>query len=338
MKRRVLFGIFLLCTVALQAQKVTNAQFEQVGKQVEITYSLDKQADIAVYVSTDGGLSFGQPLKAVTGDVGKQVAAGINKRIVWTVLDEREKLVSDNVVFKVVPSGMDKRQFTVNGVTFTMIRVEGGTFTMGCTSEQGSDCDSDESPSHQVTLTDYYIGQTEVTVGLWRAVMGSDPSYFKKGDNYPIENVSWDDCQTFLTKLNQLTGQKFSLPTEAQWEYAARGGKKSNGYKYSGSNTIGNVAWYTDNSGSSTHPVGQKSPNELGLYDMSGNVCEWCQDWYGSYTSSSQSNPQGASSGYPRVYRGGSWNFIARGCRVSIRYGGSPTYRFNYLGFRLVLL
>ncbi|MBR5603832.1 MAG: formylglycine-generating enzyme family protein, partial [Bacteroidales bacterium] len=225
---------------------------------------------------------------------------------------------------------------TVKGVSFTMIAVEGGTFQMGATSEQGSDTDSDEKPVHSVTLSDYYIGETEVTQELWKAVMGENPSNFK-GNNKPVERVSWNDCQEFIKKLNQLTGKNFRLPTEAEWEYAARGGNKSKGYKYSGSNTIGNVAWYTDNSSLRTHDVKTKRANELGIYDMSGNVYEWCQDWYGSYSSSSQTNPTGPSSGSSRVNRGGSWNFFARGCRVSNRYFSGPVDRYNDLGLRLVL-
>ena len=342
MRKIFILGLIFL-TASLYAQKVTNAAFQQSGKKVEITYSLDKQADISVYVSTDGGKTFGSALTAVTGDVGKQVAAGTNKRIVWSPLEERERLVSDNVVFKIVPSGGEKMTFTVAGVSFTMIKVEGGTFTMGCTSEQGSDCYDDEKPSHSVTLSDYYIGQTEVTQGLWKAVMGTNPSNFKSGDNYPVETVSWNDCQDFIKKLNsllssQLGGKRFALPTEAQWEYAARGGKKSRGYKYSGSNTLSSVAWYNDNSSSSTHAVATKSANELGLYDMSGNVYEWCQDWYGSYSSSSQTNPSNSSSGSFRVFRGGSWNFHARRCRVSRRFYYAPTFCFYYFGLRLVLL
>ena len=227
---------------------------------------------------------------------------------------------------------------TVNGVSFKMVYVAGGSFTMGCTGEQGNDCYDDEKPAHLVTLSSYYIGQTEVTQGLWYAVMGSNPSGFKKGDNYPVEQVSWNDCQEFIRKLNQLTGKTFALPTEAQWEYAARGGNKSQGYKYAGSNTLGNVAWYTDNSSNSTHPVATKSPNELGLYDMSGNVWEWCQDRYGTYPSYAQTDPTGASSGSYRVYRGGGWSGSARGCRVSARYSRSPGYRYGDLGLRLVLL
>ena len=233
-------------------------------------------------------------------------------------------------------SSAASQTFTANGVSFKMIRVEGGTFTMGATSEQGSDAYDNEKPAHQVTLSSYYIGETEVTQALWQAVMGSNPSYFK-GENRPVEKVSWDDCKTFISKLNSLTGRNFRLPTEAEWEFAARGGNKSQGYKYSGSNSLGNVAWYGDNSGGETHPVKTKSPNELGIYDMNGNVWEWCQDRYGSYSSSSQRDPAGPSSGSFRVNRGGSWRHIAGDCRVSRRNFYSPGSRGSNLGLRLVL-
>ncbi len=224
---------------------------------------------------------------------------------------------------------------TVNGVSFTMIKVEGGTFRMGATSEQGSDAYDKEKPVHSVTLSDYYIGETEVTQELWEAVMGTNSSNFK-GSQKPVEEVSWNDCQEFITRLNELTGKNFRLPTEAEWEYAARGGNKSKGYKYSGSNTIDDVAWYDDNS-ASTHNVKTKSPNELGIYDMSGNVWEWCEDWYGSYSSGSQTNPTGPSSGSCRVSRGGSWYHCARSCRVSFRSNNTPAYGNYRLGLRLCL-
>ena len=230
----------------------------------------------------------------------------------------------------------DGIMFSIGNVRFEMVRVEGGTFTMGATPEQGSYVDDDESPTHQVTLSSYMIGKTEVTQELWEAVMGSNPSHFK-GSNLPVEEVSWEDCQEFITKLNALTGKNFRLPTEAEWEFAARGGNNSRGYKYSGSNTLSNVAWYDDNSGSQTHPVGTKSPNELGIYDMSGNVWEWCSDWYGNYSSSSQYNPTGSISGSRSVFRGGSWFSNARFCRVSNRDDYYPTYRDNNLGLRLAL-
>lgn len=224
--------------------------------------------------------------------------------------------------------------FTVNGVQFTMVAVEGGTFTMGATSEQGSNAEKDEKSAHQVTLSDYYIGQTEVTQALWKAVMGSNPSDYR-GDNLPVEHVSWDDCQVFIQKLNQLTGKQFRLPTEAEWEYAARGGRKSRGYKYAGGNNIGSVAWYNENSGYEMHPVATKQANELGIYDMSGNVDEWCSDWYGDYRLSSQSDPQGPSSGFNRVSRGGCCCSNALGCRVSRRNCLIPDDSGNLLGLRL---
>ena len=224
--------------------------------------------------------------------------------------------------------------FTVNGVQFTMVEVGGGTFTMGATSEQGSDAWDEEKPAHEVTLSDYYIGQTEVTQALWEAVMGSNPSD-SKGGNLPVERVSWDDCQVFIQKLNQLTGKQFRLPTEAEWEYAARGGRKSRGYKYAGGNNIDSVAWCDGNSGNETHPVATKQANELGIYDMSGNVLEWCSDWSGDYTSSSQSDPQGSSSGSFRVIRGGCYYNFARNCRVSYRISNTLDYRSGYLGLRL---
>ena len=227
--------------------------------------------------------------------------------------------------------------FKIGNVSFEMVRVEGGTFTMGATSEQGSDANGDEKPTHQVTLPSYYIGKTEVTQALWQAVMGNNPSNFK-GTNLPVECVSWDDCQTFIRKLNALTGKNFRLPTEAEWEFAARGGNNSRGYKYSGSNTLSNVAWYGDKSSDKTHPVATKAYNELGIYDMTGNVWEWCNDWYDDYSSSSQYNPTGPNSGSYRVCRGGSWDCGAGGCRVSYRGYGSPSFRrSDGLGLRLAL-
>ncbi len=271
---------------------------------------------------------------------------------------------------------------TANGVSFKMIKVHGGTFTMGATSEQGSDASDDEKPAHRVTLSDYYIGETEVTQELWKAVMGNNPSQFGPKtstvsscsyDSFvadakrlnakrpgtvkiptkaewdatmvtsvgslkrPVEPVSWDDCQAFIRKLNSLTGRNFRLPTEAEWEYAARGGSNSHGYKYSGSNTVGTVAWYYDNSGNATHDVKTKQANELGIYDMSGNVDEWCQDWCGDYSSSSQTNPKGPSSGSYRVIRGASWAVSAWLCRVACRGGGVPSNALNGWGFRLAL-
>ena len=256
------------------------------------------------------------------------------------------------------PEVSENLTFEVNGVKFDMVRVEGGTFRMGATREQGSDVGDDEKPVHDVTLDSYYIGKTQVTQALWKAVMvdetgvdkskkslwkrlwsGSgvpNPSYFK-GDDLPVECVSWNDCQKFITKLNRLTGKNFRLPTEAEWEFACRGGNNSRVYKYSGSNNIDDVAWYEDNSSSRTHPVGTKAPNELGIYDMSGNVWEWCSDWYGNYSANQQWNPAGPTSGSNRVRRGGSCNYFARCCRSSFRGNRTPSRRLIDLGLRLAL-
>jgi formylglycine-generating enzyme required for sulfatase activity len=252
-------------------------------------------------------------------------------------------------------SNAQDQTFTVKGVSFTMKYVEGGTFDMGNSAYEAED---DEKPVHKVTVSTFYIGETEVTQELWQAVMGKNPSKVV-GEAFPVINVSWNECQEFITKLNQLTNSSFRMPTEAEWEYAARGGNKSDGYRYSGSNRIDDVAWYWQNSGDKylglpegawegadfssygckIHPVGQMLPNELGLYDMSGNVWEWCQDWYDKdfYLISPSSNPQGASSGYLRVVRGGGVRADAWNCRVSTRVGVGSGISYSDFGFRLCL-
>ena len=231
---------------------------------------------------------------------------------------------------------------TVDDVTFKMIRVEGGSFLMG-----SNDGYESEKPIHQVTLNSYFIGETEVTQELWEVVMGSNPSEFE-GSKRPVENVSWNDCQKFMAKLNELTSKAFRMPTEAEWEFAARGGNKSKGYTYCGSNAADDVAWYYHNSydkGESspdygTHEVATKIPNELGIYDMSGNVYEWCQDWENPnyYSICPEKNPTGPSSGSFRSCRGGSWyGDDATVCRAAYRCSGPPEQADSSLGFRLAL-
>lgn len=232
------------------------------------------------------------------------------------------------------PSG-NVDSITVNGVTFKMVKIEGGTFMMGAPSSD-AEAYSNEMPQHCVTLSEYYIAETEVTQALWQSVMGSNPSHFQYPDR-PVEEISWNDCKTFIEKLNQLTDKQFRLPTEAEWEYAARGGGNSHGYKFSGSDNVDDVAWYTDNCGGETHAVKTKAANELGLYDMTGNVLEWCSDWMAAYTADTVTNPQGPAAGFKRVLRGGSLYNDARRLRVTRRSEYNPTFTDYSVGFRLAL-
>ncbi len=226
----------------------------------------------------------------------------------------------------------------VKGIPIKMIWVQGGSFTMGAAADQMDDAYECEKPAHSVTLHSYYIGQTEVTQALWKAVMDSVPCNLK-GDYLPVNQVCWNDCRSFIKKLNDLTGFKFRLPTEAEWEFAAMGGNKSKGYKYSGSNTLGDIAWYANNSGGKTQPVATKLPNELGIYDMSGNVWEWCQDRYKKYSSRTLSNPTGPLLGSCRVIRGGDQRCLDRDCRTTNRafHKKKETIVDRELGFRLAL-
>jgi len=323
----VLSLVAFLFGLTTRAQTVSNVTAEQQGNALVVHYNLstDSPCEVSLFVSLNGGKTWTGPLLRVSGDVGKDINNG-SRTIRWLVLEEMENLVGNNIQFKVVASG--KKPFEPE-----MVFLKGGTFMMG--SNNGDD---DERPVHQVTLSDFSIGKYEVTQGQWRAVIGSNPSKFSGCDQCPVEGLSWDDVQQFITVLNSKTDKKYRLPTEAEWEYAARGGNQSRGYTYSGSDDIGAVAWYSENSSSKTHPVGQKQANELGIYDMTGNVWEWCSDLYGPYTSASGVNPSGAYSGRYHVDRGGSWNSNPQFCRVALRSYLSPDIRFNSLGLRLVLV
>ena len=257
--------------------------------------------------------------------------------------------IYNNIIDGTTPTKpeMEELNFEINykgaPLYLVMKPVEGGTFMMGGTGEQVG-ADDDESPAHLVTLSSYYMEMTELPQAFWESVMGSNPSNHQ-GAFYPVENVSWNDCQTFISKLNtklkdQLPeGMIFRLPTEAEWEFAARGGKKSMHYQYSGSNDIDEVAWYYSNSDGETHyaAIPQKKGNELGLYDMSGNVWELCHDRYGDYRSEAQTNPAGPTSGSNRVIRGGSWGYKSIYCRTTYRLPQAPAGTSPDLGFRLVL-
>lgn len=246
--------------------------------------------------------------------------------------------------------------FEVGGVGFEMIFVEGGTFAMGATFEQTAPLDN-EFPLHEAKLSDYYIGQTEVTQELWNAVTGQPLSYFSGDPKLPVEDVSWDECMEFIKMLQQKTAMKFCLPTEAQWEFAARGGRASRGYEYAGSDRADEVAWfgaslrpetracpdsialasYLNPQRAHTYPVAQKRPNELDLYDMSGNVAEWTADFYAPYAAGRQKNPKGPAYGKEHVFRGGCWYFGPWSCRVAQRQGAPASAHFSNLGFRLAL-
>lgn len=332
MKKSFLFSLAFLTFFGLFAQQIQNVTAAQQGKNIVVSYDLTAssgQFDVVLYCSTDGGSNFGNPLNSVTGDVGSGIASGNNKQITWNVLSDLEKLTGSHIVFEVCAR-------STNDLGIEMVFVKGGTFIMG--SNDGEDY---EKPTHQVTLSDFYIGKYEVTQKQWRDIMGSNPSNFKNCDNCPIEMISWNDVQGFIKKLNQKTGKNYRLPTEAEWEFAAHGGTSASSAvtnKYAGSKSINEVAWYKGNSSSKTHPIGQKKANELGIYDMTGNVWEWCNDWGGNYSSGSQTNPQGASSGTNRMMRGGSWYYNATNCRVTNRGMNNPEARLSNCGFRLVLI
>ena len=338
MKRSILINLLLLCSISIFAQDIVVPPR---------TCAVCKETKPATEFSGNSYTCKACAQKAAAEKKRKEQQAAERRRQQQL---ERERVAREQAEKERVAREQAEKERIAKILTFIkMVPVEGGTFTMGSTAEQGSDYYRDEKPTHQVTVSSFSIGQTEVTQELWEAVMGSNPSNFK-GAKRPVEGVSWNDCQAFITKLNQLTGKKFRLPTEAEWEYAARGGKNSKGYKYAGSNTIDEVAWYTSNPGAqygdanfwilsdNTHDVATKKPNELGLYDMSGNVWEWCQDRFGKYSSSSQTNPTGPSSGSRRVLRGGGWGDDARDGRVSNRSNFySPDYGCNVFGLRLAL-
>ena len=217
----------------------------------------------------------------------------------------------------------------------TMIAIAGGSFTMGGT-------ESDEKPSHTVTVSSFSMGKYEITVAEYKAFCTAagrtmpDAPGWGWNDKHPMVNVNFNDANAYCNWLSETTGQNYRLPTEAEWEYAARGGNKSSGYTYSGGSDPEEVGWSSDNAGGQTQAVGRKKPNELGLYDMSGNVWEWCKDLNGAYTAEAQTNPRGPSSGTHRVLRGGSWYSAAAYCRVAYRYYISPEYRYYNDGFRVV--
>lgn len=324
------FSVFFIGSA--HAQKVTNIRAEQRGQDIIVFYSLETTSTcfVSLVLSQDNGATWGAPLKNISGDNGRNVNGG-EKQILWKVLDEGNQLEGDQLKFKVV--AIEKKPFEPD-----LIFVEGGAFEMG----EGDDTTyhfGGNGPKHSVTLSSFYISKYEVTQSQWLAIMGNNPSYFSGCENCPVENVSWYEVQEFIRKLNLRTNLFYRLPTEAEWEFAAKGGIKSKGYKYSGSDDYTEVAWlhfYSYNDNQMLNPVGKKKPNELGICDMNGNVEEWCSDWLGPYSMRYEVNPQGPLNGSLKILRGGCsdgsiahWNIL--------RSFDPPSVKHRLRGFRLIL-
>ena len=365
MKKLLLFSILTLLTVLVASAAITysrelekrailgdNVAMWQLSQCYRFSFGVDQNLDKADYwldrAAEEGNVD-ALNQKVLLDNKGKRLTEAKRRELAAVEQRERKQLLKSKEEQRLakekrrqaeLKKQVKKQTFTANGVSFVMVEVKGGTFTMGATSEQGGDAYDNEKPAHSVTLSSYHIGQTEVTQELWLAVMGENPVEFPvelKGDKDPIVCVSMEECQEFIERLNKITGKHFRLPTEAEWEFAARGGNLSKGYKYSGSDNLDDVAWSDENTGGITHNVATKRANELGLYDMSGSVWEWCSDLYGPYSSSSQTNPTGPKMGPGCVIRGGSWGHIATCCRVSFRMYFKPDACDGFIGFRLAL-
>ncbi|TAN41392.1 MAG: hypothetical protein EPN22_15435 [Nitrospirae bacterium] len=342
----------LFCPFTVSAAEVKNVRPSQVGSRIMFEFDVvgdepNEDAEVSVTI-TVRGRQYTQETLHLEGDFGK-TKTGRGRKIYWNVLQDFQRGLNEDFEWNISAGGGKLVKDPSTGIE--MVLVKGGCYQMGDTFGDG---DSDEKPVHEVCVDDFYIGKFEVTQGQWQAVMGNNPSNFKNcGDNCPVENVSWNDAQEFISRLNEKvplskggTRGLYRLPTEAEWEYAARSGGKRE--KYAGGDDVDSVAWYNGNSGGGffssgkTQPVGTKAPNGLGIYDMSGNVWEWVQDWKGSYSSGSQNNPTGPSSGKARVIRGGgvSMHFDEWYTRTSHRHGYDPADPYgiggSYLGFRLV--
>jgi len=310
---------------------IVNISPVQQGEVIRLHYGIEKtftnaSFNIELFVSTDGGEKLIGPLKMVTGDVGENIKAGSNLFIHWDVLKEFESLQSDEVVFEI-------HAYENKELNLKFIYVKEGSFRMG--SRKGN---QNENPVHLVNLASFYISKHEITQAQWIKIMGYNPSENKNCYECPVENISYNEVIEFITKLNKSGTAKYRLPNEAEWEYSAVGGTITAYSEYSGGNDIDNVAWYMSNSSGYTHPVGSKQPNTLGLYDMSGNVLEWCRDYYNSnyYRASPSLDPKGPASGSSKVIRGGAFNQWSTNCTVFNRQYETPSYKNQNIGFRLV--
>ena len=330
---RIVLIVFLsAATIIIQSQSITNITAAYNGENIIITYDIEGVSTgtvlkIDLFVSKDGGAAFDGPLKKVSGNVGNEVRTFRNNQISWRVSEEYPEFISDKVVFEIrgTPDNKIEIQFEI---------IKGGSYTMGT-----RDGDDNTKPTHRVTLNDFYIGKYEITQEQWLKIMGTNPSLHRNCPTCPVENVTYTDILKFIEKLNrQNTGFYYRLPTEAEWEFAASSGKTKDRELFSGNNSAEPVAWYVANSAGSTHPVGEKAPNDFGIYDLSGNVSEWCSDFYSPlyYKLSPEKNPPGPESGGSRVVRGGSWNQAANSCRTTNRQYEVQTFKSPNIGLRLV--
>jgi sulfatase modifying factor 1 len=325
--KKKMFFLLLLAAMSfsLKAQKVSNIRAEQRGQDIVILYSLETTSpcEVVLTLSQDNGSTWSAPLKNVSGDVGNNITSG-EKQIIWEVLEEQDQLVGKEIRFKVMAIG---KSF----VEPEMILVKSGNFQMGSNRNQN------EMPIHKVSLNSFYISKFEVNQALWEEIMGSNPSKFNTCMQCPVEMVSWMDVQNFLMEIYYRTGKKYRLPTEAEWEYAAQGGERGGNYIYSGSNNIQDVAWFYYNSNSTTHRSGGKAANVMRVFDLTGNVWEWCSDWYGEYPNAQLKDPKGPVSGTQRVVRGGGWDNEDFESTITTRYRYEIDTKSDNLGFRLVL-
>lgn len=329
-----------MTSATVVGQTVTDVSFSLKDKELTVTYNLDAPAAIRLRVVSHIGdqVYVSDPIQNLSGDVGPNISAGEGKRIMAFDMPEIRGLDTTEFHF-IVEVDDGSVNIYINDMVVKMLPVEGGAFVMGHNKKDGTyyHCESSE-PAHRVTVGDFYLGQFEVTQKLWMQVMEGNPSKWQDNDSLPVESVSWNDAQVFIARLSQMTGYRFRLPTEAEWEYAARGGKKSKGYTYPGTTrNLQDYAWLGVNSGNRSHPVGRKLPNELGLFDMGGNVWEWCSDWASDYTTAEQVNPQGPKSGENKIARGGCMISPAWGCSVSDRCWYLPDHGYGFYGFRLAL-
>lgn len=325
---------FLFLGSPIFSQQLTNIRVTQENDLILILYDIPGGHPGQVFSSSLTLIRKNNPgfkivPSSLKGDF-QEVTPGFNKKIIWDATADVDILEGDDYIFELTLEEVtNENEFKKYGMVF----IQGGTFQMGCTNEQ-THCFEDERPIHSVTLNSYYLSKYEVTQSLWQELMGANPSNFKN-ENHPVENVSWHDAQEFIVRLNKKSGKNFRLPTEAEWEFAARGGVRSEKYLFSGSNSITEVGWYNGNGSRTTHQVGTKLPNELGLFDMTGNVLEWCSDGNGRYPDSHQINPLGNKVETDKIVRGGGWFSDAKYCRNASRDCKNAGSRFSSLGFRL---